>query len=62
MFNNIDFKYVIVFSLVLGTISTISNFIHSKIQEREGKKSNYNCNNCKAWDCPAKQCSKKMGA
>ncbi len=57
-----NIKFIIIYSLVFGVISTISNFIHKKIQEREGKKANYNCSKCQAWDCPAKECSKKMGA
>lgn len=54
-----NFKFIIIYTVVFAVSSTISNFFHKKLQESEGKKVNYDCLKCTAWDCPAKQCIKK---
>ena len=57
-----DIKRMLLFCIVFGVIDVISSFFHKKLQEREGKKVNYECTKCQAWDCPVKVCKKNMGA
>ena len=56
---HIDFKFIIIYCFIFGIIESINNYIHKKIQEREGRKASYDCFKCKAWDCPAKKCLKE---
>jgi len=45
--------------LVLCLIGLWSDLIMIQLKKRNTKKCNYNCENCKNWDCFSKYCNKK---
>ncbi|MBQ9072117.1 MAG: hypothetical protein IJY25_03060 [Bacilli bacterium] len=53
-------NYSILDFIIIGSIILIPELIFDIIiRPIYRKKANYNCDKCKLWDCPYKECSKK---
>lgn len=46
------------FLIIMGVFGLINDLFGIWLFKRYSKKANYNCENCKVWDCPNKECRK----
>lgn len=54
-----DFFIRLLFFLIGILYSILLDLIVEPTRIRWRKQANYDCNNCKVWDCPVHRCSKK---
>lgn len=52
-------KTIFFFLIWFGFIGLINDLVMIYFKRKYAKKCNYDCNNCKVWDCLSKECSKK---
>ena len=47
--------------IILGFVNVLDDIIMSFIRKKMGKKANYDCSKCEAFDCPNIECMKHRG-